>query len=87
MLTLLSSGAGDDSFVQVEPSVPVHVVQLALSNMALQSYEDSHPLVGLESLSNLPAEHVTAVQVDEDEQEVHFPSATEGQLASHPLLA
>ena len=76
MLTLLSSGAGDDSFVQVEASVPVHVVQLAFLNISLQSYEDSHPLVGLESLSNFPLVHaIMLLQVETPEQAEHVVSA------------
>ena len=87
---LISSGAGDDSFVQVEASV--HAMQLALSNMALQSYEDSHPLVGLESLSNFPLVHaIMVLQVETSEQAEHVVSAAaaialQSNDDSHPLV-
>ena len=52
-----------------------------------EGHPASHPLLARLSSSNLLAEQVTAVHVEEDEQEVHVPPATEGHSASHPLLA
>ena len=72
--------------------MPVHAMQLALSNMALQSYEDSHPLVGLESLLNIPlVQEEIAVQVDAFflEQAVHVPvenMSLQSNNDSHPLV-
>ena len=89
-LTLLSSGASDESLVQVEASV--HAMQLALSNMALQSKDDSHPLVGSASLLNFPlVQAVMVVQVEASEQTAHVVSAAavialQSNDDSHPLL-
>ena len=54
----------------------MHAVPLAVSEIALQLYEDSQPVIGLESLSNFPSRQVTAVQVVEEEQDVHVALAT-----------
>ena len=44
--------------------------------IALQLYDDSQPFVGLRSLSNFPLRQVRAVQVVEEEQDVHVALAT-----------
>jgi len=69
--------------VQAEAEQAVHVVEA--TEIALQSKDDSQPLVGRESLSNLLLVHVeSAVQTEDDEQEVHVVAATDGHPASHP---
>ena len=73
--------------MQVEASEQaVHMV-LTTAVIAVQSKDDSHPLVRSASLSYFPSVQVKAVHVEDDEQEVQVPSATEGHPASHPLLA
>ena len=79
--------------VQVEASEQaVHVVSAA-AVIALQSNDDSHPLLGSASLLNLLVEQAAmAVQVDAlevaaDEHATHdVAPATEGHPTSHPLL-
>ena len=46
------------------------------AEIALQLYKDSQPLIGLRSLSNFPLRQLTAVQMVEDEQDVHVALAT-----------
>ena len=80
--------------VQVEASEQAAHVVSAAAVIALQSNDDSHPLLGSASLLNLLVEQAAmAVQVDalEVAADVHathdVAPATEGHPASHPLLA
>ena len=66
----------------VEDEHEMHVVPTSAVEIALQSNDDSQPLAGRESLSNLLL--VRAVQTEDDEQEVHVVAATDGHPASHP---
>ena len=60
--------------VHAEAEQALHVASVKI---ALQLNDDSQPLLGLESLSNLLLVQVAmAVQMEEDEQAVHVASAT-----------
>ena len=77
-----------ESTVHAEAEQALHVASVKI---ALQLNDDSQPLRGLKSLSNLLLVHVAmAVHVEEKEQAVHVVEATEIKLqsynASHPLV-
>ena len=91
LLTLVSCGGGVERRVQEVESVQVRHV--ALRNMALQSKDDSHPLVESASLLNFPlVQAVMVMQVDALEQAAHVVStaaviALQLKDDSHPLVA
>ena len=85
--SLLKFPAWQDTAVHMEESEQAVHMALGLA-IALQLKELSHPFAGLKSLSKFPARHaVKPVHVEESEHSVHVAPATEGQPASHPLLA
>ena len=55
-----------------------HMVPGTLASIALQSYEDSQPLVASRSLLNLPFRHVErVVQTESEEHAIHVVSVIE----------
>jgi hypothetical protein len=73
--------------VQVEALEQVVHVLMPVTVIALQSNDDSHPLVGSASLSNLLTSQVTAVHVSLSEHVSQVPPATVGQPTSQPVAA
>ena len=62
----------------VEEEHAMHVVPAVVTEIALQSNDDSQPLVASKSLLNLLFRHVeSVVQIEEEEQAIHVVSATE----------
>ena len=59
----------------VEDEHEMHVVPTSAVEIALQSNDDSQPLVASKSLLNLPFRHVeSVVQIEEEEQAIHVVS-------------
>jgi len=65
----------------VEDEHEMHVVPTSAVEIALQSNDDSQPLVASKSLLNLSFRHVeSVVQIEEEEHAIHVVSVTEMAL-------